>query len=135
MTANYTEDLTLNVTEEMKKRVKNSEWRSMSEYARQMIRAGESNVAAVDPRITNQDDGEAGITNTDDAEQLAHALSDIALLNELTEDPQPIKEVLKDPTRKFQTVLANRLDELASNDATAVQQDTLEGTYYLDTEE
>lgn len=135
MAANYTERLNVSVTEDMKKRAEDSEWMSDSEYVRQMIRAGESNVAALDPRITNQDDGETGITNTDDAEELAHALSDIALLNELADEPQPIKEVLEDPTRKFQTVLANRLDELASNDASPVQQDTLEGTYYLDTEE
>lgn len=135
MADNYSENINVWVTEDMKKRVENSEWRSNSEYVRQMIRAGESNVAALDPRITNQDDGKAGITNTDDAEELAHALSDIALLNELTENPQPIKEVLEDPTRKFQSVLANRLDNLASNDASPVQQDTLEGTYYLDTEE
>lgn len=123
------------MTPEMKERMKDSEWGNMSERARQMIRAGESNVAALDPRTTNHDSDETGITNTDDAEELAHALSDTALLNELAEEPQQIKDVLEDPTRKFQSILANRLDELASNEASPVQQNNLEGTYYLDREE
>lgn len=130
----YSESITIPVTPEMKKRAVESEWRTQAEYGRQMIRAGESNVAALDPRTTSQGD-DIGITKTEDIEELADALADVALLNELTEDPQPIKEVLKDPTRQFQSVLANRLDSLASNESSPVQRDPLEEGYYLNTEE
>lgn len=130
----YTEQLSVSMTPEMKKRVEESEWRSQAEYIRQMIRAGESNIAALDPRTTNQD-GDTEITNTDDVEELAQALDDIVLLNELGDDPQSIKEVLEGPTRLFQSVLADRLDELASNEASPVQYDTLEGEYHLSEDE
>lgn len=131
---NYSETITIPVTPEMKNRAKESEWRTQSEYGRQMIRAGESNIAALDPRTTNQG-AEEGVSNTDDVEELAQALDNIALLNELSDDPQPIKQVLGDITRQFQSVLANRLDELASNEASPVQRDPLEDQYYIDTEE
>lgn len=131
--ATYPEKINLSVTPEMKKRAEESEWRSESEYIRQMVRAGESNVAALDPRTTNQD-AKAGITSTDDVEELAEAFSKVALLNELSDEPQSIKEVLEGPTRQFQSVLANRLDSLASNDASPVECDNLEGEYYINKE-
>lgn len=126
----YTDNLKARVPPKMKRRAKESDWRTEAEYVRQMIRAGESNVAALDPRTTTHDDS-SGITTSDDVEELAGTLDDIVLLNELSNEPQSIKEVLEEPTRLFQSVLADRLDKLASNEASPVQYDTLEGEYYL----
>lgn len=135
--------LTVKFSPEMKKRIeqkangKDAEddgaYTSQSAYVRKMVSAGESHVAALDPRTNNQNSNE-GIGQAEDVEEATRSLTDAVLLHQLTEDPQNIKEILKQPTHEFQSVLANRLDELARDSASPVERDPLEEGYYIDTE-
>lgn len=121
---------------EMKKRAKEAkkgDYTSGSEYLRSMIAAGESRMAALDPRTQDRSSGD--IPEVESVEEVAKALADTVLLAELSEDSQGITDVLEGPTTEFQTVLANRLDAMAADESSPVERDALTEEYTLDVEE
>lgn len=133
--SNFTKSIQVSVTpakkEEIEKKVKEGPYTSEAAYGRAMIEAGESRIAALDPR-TNSNEGDT-ITETDSVEEVARALTDTVLVEQLSDEPQNIQEILEEPTHEFQSILANRLDELAADEASKVERDPLEEGYYLDT--
>jgi len=135
--SNFTESIHVSVTpekkEEIEQKVTEGPYTSEAAYGRAMIEAGESRIAAFDPRTTN-DEGET-ISETDSVEEVAKALADTVLLEQLSDEPQNIQEILEEPTHEFQSILANRLDELATEELSKVERDPLEEGYYLDKRE
>lgn len=108
----------------MKEAVASGEYVSNNEYIRAMIEAGKSNIAALDPR-TSDTESRSDVTH-DSPSEAARALSDEVLIDSLErgeDSRQAISDVLTDPSNKFQSRLANRLDNLADEDTSPVQSD------------
>lgn len=125
--------MSISLTPEMLERAEEArkgDYSSRSEYIRSMVTAGESRVAALDPRTQEGRRGE--MSNTDSVEEAAQALTDAVLLAELSEDPQTVADVLEAPTNKFQTVLATKLSEMAADESSPVEQDPLTSEYTLE---
>ena len=106
----------------MKEAVESGEYANDAAYVRAMINAGRSNIADMDPR-TSDTRTQSDVTHNYPSEA-AKALSDEKLIDSLErgeDDRQKISEVLTKPSNKFQSQLANRLDELAKEDTSPVQ--------------
>ena len=106
----------------MKEAVESGEYATDAAYLRAMINAGRSNIADMDPR-TSDTRTQSDVTH-DTSSEAAKALSDEKLIDSLKrgeDDRQKISEVLTEPSNKFQSQLANRLDELAKEDTSPVQ--------------
>lgn len=108
--------------DEMKTAVESGEYANDSEYLRAMIESGKSNIAALDPR-TSDTESHSEVTH-DNPSEAARALSDEVLMNSLErgeDNRQRVSDVLENPSDKFQSALANRLDDLADEDSSPVQ--------------
>jgi Arc/MetJ-type ribon-helix-helix transcriptional regulator len=136
----YTEKKSFNLTEEqwdkMKAAVESGEYASDAEYLRAMIEAGKSNIAALDPR-TSETESHSDVTH-DNPSEAARALADevlIACLERGEDNGQRVSDVLEKPSNRFQSALANRLDQLADEDSSPVQSGrTPELHYWLEGE-
>jgi len=132
----YTEQLHSKLSEEqyrrMEKRVDEDGYGSKSEYVRSMIEAGESNVAALDPRTSDTDTDTHA--NHDTAEAAAKSLSDSTLIDQLDQgetNKQGFEESIQSLRQAFENTLVERLGEL-SNDPSSPVQDDNRGNYYLE---
>lgn len=122
----YTRQKTVNLTEEqwdeMKAAAESGEYANDAAYLRAMIEAGKSNIAALDPR-TSDTESHSEVAH-DNLSEAARALSDEVLINSLErgeDNRQRVSDVLEKPSNRFQSALANRLDELANEDSSPVQ--------------
>jgi Arc/MetJ-type ribon-helix-helix transcriptional regulator len=130
----YTENKGIMVSEEQAERIeqraKEGPYESQADYVRSMLEAGESHIAALDPRTT---DGEsAGEVTHESAEVAARSLSDGVLVDKLPDgesDKEDFDEVVGDIRDKFETVIGNRLLELAQEDSSPVETDG-QGNYW-----
>jgi len=132
----YTERFNILLSEEqdrrMEKAVNEDGYSSKSDYVRSMIEAGESNVAALDPRTSDTDTDT--YANHDTAEAAAKALSDSALIDQLDQgetNKQGFEESIQSLRQAFENTLVDRLGEL-SNDPSSPVQDDNRGNYYLE---
>lgn len=134
----HTESFVANYPKEqiqrMEKAVEKGEYSSKADYVRSMIEAGESNIAALDPRTSDTD----SLTHVshDSAEEAAAALSDAVLIDQLKRgesNKQGFEESIQKLRQKFENTLAARLGEL-SNDSSSPVQDDNRGNYYLERE-
>jgi len=98
---------------EMKRRIKNTasekDYSGMSDYARSMIRAGESNVADLDPRTKSSEEGSFDVESR--------------ILDGLTDEFQEVDDALDDVLGS----LATRLHHMAENDSYPVEHDPRDG--------
>ena len=129
--SNLSELIQLRCTEEMKERAEEAVengYGSQVEYVRDMWLAGESVVGDLDPRV-----GDSGQHNTviDSSEAAAKALSDGAILSELSDEERAFGDVVEQLTQQFENVLADRLHEKANEEHSAVETDG-RGNYWLD---
>jgi len=116
----------------MEKAVNEDGYGSKSDYMRSMIEAGESNVAALDPR-TNDTDTDTH-ANHDTAEAAAKALSNSALIDQLDQgesNKQGFEESIQSLRQAFENTLVDRLGELSDDPSSPVQDDN-RGNYYLE---
>ncbi|WP_050034024.1 hypothetical protein [Halorubrum halophilum] len=134
----YTEPLTTVYSEEqnqqIEKAVEESEYASKSDYIRSMLEAGESNIAALDPRTT--DTNTSTHANHDSAEEAAAALSDAVLIGQLDQgesNKQGFDESIQLLRQEFENTLVDRLGELSDDPSSPVQDDN-RGNYYLEGE-
>lgn len=132
----YTERLNTLFSEEqyrrMEKAVNEGGYSSKAGYVRSMVEAGESNVAALDPRTSDTDTDTHA--NHETAEAAAKALSDTALINQLDQgesNKQGFEESIQSLRQAFENTLVDRLGEL-SNDPSSPVQDDNRGNYYLE---
>jgi Arc/MetJ-type ribon-helix-helix transcriptional regulator len=112
MTEEKTE-LHVRIPVEMKRRIKNAasekDYSGMSDYARSMIRAGESDVADLDPRTGSSENRSFDIESE--------------ILNGLTDEFQEVDDAL-DPALSS---LATRLHNMAEDDSYPVEHDPRNG--------
>lgn len=134
--AKYTEQLGTKYTKEQYRRIEKAKneggYASRSEYVRSMLEAGESNVAALDPRTSDTDTDIHADHET--AEAAAKALSDAALIDQLDQgesNKQGFEESIQLLRQEFENTLVDRLGEL-SNDPSSPVQDDNRGNYYLE---
>ena len=97
----------------VEKKTEDGDWSSKSSYMRDMIRAGESNIAEFDPRSGS---------NTDKTDEI-----DKMILDGLDTEIKEIDECLEPALNS----LASRLDEMANNDEYQVERIPRKG-YKLD---
>lgn len=95
--------------EEMKRAVEEGGWNTLADYIRHMIRAGESDVADLDPRTNKESDGES------------LRVTDAKLRSQLTDEYQDFDEVVEDLIVDFEADIAYRLFEMATDDATDIE--------------
>ena len=116
--------------ERIEQRAKEGPYESQSDYVRSMLEAGESHIAALDPRTT---DGESAAEVTHESvEVAAHSLSDGVLVDKLSDgesDKEDFDEVVETLRLEFETVIGNRLLELAQEDNSPVETDG-QGNYW-----
>jgi len=134
----YTETVPTNFTEEqmqrIEKAVEKGGYSSRADYIRSMLEAGESNIAALDPRTSDTDSPTH--VNHDSAKETAAALSDAVLIDQLERgesNKQGFEESIQKLRQEFENTLAARLGEL-SNDPSSPVQDDNRGSYYLEEE-
>jgi len=132
----YTENLSANVAEEQMQRIEEAdeegEYASKADYIRSMVEAGESNIAALDPRTSDTDSSTNA--NHDRADEAAAALSDTALIDQLEQgesNKQGYEESIQKLRQEFEDKLVSRLMELARDPSSPVQADGT-GDYYLE---
>ena len=132
----YTEQFAMMVSEEQHRRIEKGVdedgYDSKSDYVRSMIEAGESNVAALDPRTSDTDTDTHA--NHETAEAAAKALSDSTLIGQLgrgESNKQGFEESIQSLRQAFENTLVDRLGEL-SNDSSSPVQDDNRGNYYLE---
>ena len=97
-----------------------------------MIEAGQSNVAALDPRTSDTDTDTHATHET--AEAAAKALSDSALIDQLDQgeaNKQGFEESIQELRQAFENTLVDRLGELSNDPSSPVQNDN-RGSYYLE---
>jgi len=136
--AKYTKQLGTKLTEEqyqrIEKAVEEGEYASKAEYMRSMMEAGESNIAALDPRTSNTD--ASTHADHDSAEEAAAALSDAVIIDQLEKgesNKQGFDNSIQLLRQEFENTIADRLGEL-SNDSSSPVQDDNRGNYYLEVE-
>lgn len=135
MKRDYSERMSTRVTKEKKREVKQlvdeTEYHSESEYLRSMIEAGESNIAALDPRTSDTES--PGEVAHDSAEGAAKSLSDAAILSHLPDDEngtQGFDEIVGVLRKEFENVIAQRLQELSQESSSPVESDG-RGNYWV----
>lgn len=106
-------ELYLVMPAEMKRRIKKradeKDYSGMSDYARSMIRAGESNVADLDPRTKSSEGGSFDIESR--------------ILDGLTDEYQEVDDALDSAISS----LATRLHDMAEDDSYPVEHDPRDG--------
>jgi Arc/MetJ-type ribon-helix-helix transcriptional regulator len=112
-------ELTVVMPAEMKRRIDNEankkDYSGMSDYVRSMVRAGESNVADLDPRTKSSEEGSFDIESK--------------ILNGLNDEFQEVDDALDNAVSS----LATRLHHMAEDDSYPVEHDPRDG-YRLDEE-
>jgi len=136
--AKYTEQLGVKYSEEqtqrMEKAVEERGYASRADYVRSMMEAGESNIAALDPRTTDTD--ASTHVNHHSAEEAAAALSDAVIIDQLDQsesNKQGFDESIQLLRQEFENTLVDRLGELSDDPSSPVQDDN-RGNYYLERE-
>ena len=136
--AKYTEQLGVKYSEEqtqrMEKAVEERGYASRADYVRSMMEAGESNIAALDPRTTDTD--ASTHVNHHSAEEAAAALSDAVIIDQLDQsesNKQGFDESIQLLRQEFENTLVDRLGELSDDPSSPVQDDN-RGNYYLEGE-
>jgi Arc/MetJ-type ribon-helix-helix transcriptional regulator len=108
-----TEEIRMKVRPEMKRRIRKKaeegDYSGMSDYARSMIRAGESNIADLDPRTGSSEAGSFDV--------------EARILNALTTEYQEVDDAL-DPVLSS---VATRLHNMAEDDSYPVEHDPRKG--------
>lgn len=124
--------------EEIEKTVEEGNWENRVEYIRHVIRAGESNIAALDPRTSSTRSG----TASDDKESLGDAITDEDLLTQLRqkcdefddEEFVPADEVIQPFLDDLDVEISKRLLNLGIEDGTAVETNG-KGEYRINTDQ
>lgn len=122
--------------EEIEETVEEGNWENRVEYIRHIIRAGESNIAALDPR-TSSDHSE---TTASDGESPSDAITDEELLTQLREkcdeasdsEYVPADEVIQPFLDDIDNSLSKRLLDLGVGEGTAVETNG-KGEYRINT--
>lgn len=134
----HTDTLTTSFSEEQLQRIEKAAeergYASKADYVRSMLEAGESNIAALDPRTT--DTNTSTHANHDSAEEAAAALSDTVLIGQLDQgesNKQGFDESIQLLRQEFENTLVDRLGELSDDPSSPVQDDN-RGNYYLEGE-
>lgn len=120
--------------QQLEKAVEERGYASKADYVRSMVEAGESNIAALDPRTT--DANTSTHANHDSAEEAAAALSDAVLIGQLDQgesNKQGFDESIQLLRQEFENTLVDRLGELSDDPSSPVQDDN-RGNYYLEGE-
>lgn len=136
--AKYTKQLGTKLTEEQYRRIEKAvevgEYASKADYMRSMIEAGESNIAALDPRTSNTE--VSTHANHDSVKEAVAALSDAVIIDQLERgesSKQGFDNSIRLLRQEFENTLAKRLGKL-SNDSSSPVQDDNRGNYYLESE-
>lgn len=136
--AKYTERFSVKCSEEQAQRIENAAeergYTSKADYIRSMMEAGESNIAALDPRTTDTD--ASTHANHHSAEEAASALSDAVIIDQLDQsesNKQGFDESIQLLRQEFENTLVDRLGELSDDPSSPVQDDN-RGNYYLERE-
>jgi Arc/MetJ-type ribon-helix-helix transcriptional regulator len=130
-------NLTITVSEERKKeidkQVESGEWRSRSAYLRHMVQAGESRVAALDPRTDN--------TSDQSNDQSGKFVSDEELISELTrltknaeDEFVSVEKIADEFVKEIKSDITDRVFRMANDDKSQVQTDKT-GGYRVDIDE
>lgn len=127
-----------NRIEEIEKAVEEGNWENRAEYLRHMIRAGESNVAALDPRTSSTHTE----TTPDGSDPPGDVITDEELLTQLrqkcdeVDDGEfvPADEVIQPFLDDLDSTLSNRLLDLGVGEGTAVETNG-KGEYRINTEQ
>lgn len=94
--------------EEIDQKIEEGGWNSRSDYLRNIVRAGESNFADLDPRT--------GINDEIDNQRV----SDNQLINEVSNEFRDIDEIIDDLVEDFRSDLTHRLFEMAQSEENPV---------------
>lgn len=86
-----------------------------SRYIRNLVKAGHSNLANMDPRTDGSEDTE---NSRDLKEDILEALSD---------DFQPIDEAINPVVAEFESSVAHQLQKMAQDESSPVEHDPLKG--------
>ncbi len=124
--------------EEIDKTVEEGNWENRVEYIRHIIRAGESNVAALDPRTSST----RTETTPDDSDSPGDAITDEELLTQLRQKCDevgdgefvPADEVIQPFLDDLDDTLSKRLLDLGVGDGTGVETNG-KGEYRINTEQ
>lgn len=101
----------VSIPEEMKERAQNAEgYNNKSDYIRTMASAGESNIAALDPRTLNGSDRENDNGKHDSLDKL--------IIEALDDDYAELDEILENGIQQH---IAERLLELAKQDKSLIK--------------
>lgn len=131
------ETITITVSEERKKeiekQVESGEWRNRSAYLRHMVQAGESRVAALDPRTDN--------TSDQSNDQSGKFVSDEELISELTrltknaeDEFVSVEKIADEFVKEIKSDITDRVFRMANDDKSQVQTDKT-GGYRVDIDE
>ncbi|MFC6752010.1 hypothetical protein [Halorubrum tibetense] len=121
--------------EQIEEAAEDSGYNSRSAYLRSVIEAGESNIAALDPRTSNTDSSTQKTHNT--AEAAGKSLSDAAIINELADgkdNKAQFDEVVESLIIEFEDTIAARLNELSQEDNSPVTTDG-RGNYWREADQ
>ena len=124
--------------EEIEKAVEEGNWENRAEYLRHMIRAGESNIAALDPRTSST----RTETTSDDSDSPEDAITDEELLTQLRQKCDevgdgefvPADEVIQPFLDDLDNTLSKRLLNLGVGEGTGIETNG-KGEYRITTEQ
>ena len=104
--------------EELKQAVEAGNWNTLADYIRHMIRAGESNVAELDPRGSGHKPSQERV-------------SDRVLVDELDNEFKDIDQIISNVVSDLEREVSQRLFEMAKDDEHPVVTDG-RGNYRID---
>lgn len=119
--------------EEIEQETENGEWKNRSSYIRYMIRAGESRVAALDPRTDD--------TSSESDSESSEYVTDEALISELSRltkqeggDYVSVDKLADEFVKEIKSDITDRIFRMANDDNSKVQTDKT-GGYRVDIDE
>ena len=119
--------------EEIDKEVENGSWKNRSAYLRHMVRAGESRVAALDPRTDNTSD-----QSNDGSGKFVTDKELISELSRLTKSAEgefvTVDELADEFVKEIKSDITDRVFRMANDDESEVQTDKT-GGYRVDIDE
>jgi Arc/MetJ-type ribon-helix-helix transcriptional regulator len=131
-----TVNTSITVSEEQKERieqrVEEGGYTSQSDYIRSMLEAGESRVAALDPRTSETPTDVQ--TSHGTAEGAARSLSDAALIDQLPDgegNKEGFDEIVEVLRKQFENVIATRLKELEQEESSPIKA-AVRGNYWVE---
>jgi len=129
--------VTINMSEERREEineaVESGEWRNRSTYLRHMIQAGESRVAALDPRTDNTSDQSNG--GSDKFVTDEELISELSRLTKNAESEfVTVDELADEFVKEIKSDITDRVFRMANDDESEVQTDKT-GGYRVDIDE